>query len=107
MPDPDSDFNFTVDEFDTFYPNLQPYEDRENNRYYIAAAWEDLSSIPIDEFEIGDESRTNASRSGMNESYFNAELEPDTSYCLYLLIHNSIDGSDNVSKTLKNIISVL
>ena len=54
---------------DLIYPNVQPYESHGYNRYCIAAAWNDQNG-----FTAGDESRTMATHSGVNETYFNANL---------------------------------
>ena len=55
------DFNPNVDDFNSTYPNIQPYESRGDNRYYIAAAWNDVSEVP-NRFTAGDESRAMAMR---------------------------------------------
>ena len=86
IPNPNDEFTFEVDNFDETYPNLQPYNNRGSNKYYIAAGWNKASSIPED-FEAGDESRTTAVRNGVEENYFNAKLKPETLYCFYILIN--------------------
>ena len=87
VPDPDMDFNPEVDNFNSVYPNVQPYESREGNRYYITAAWNDVTDVP-DRFTAGDESTTMAMRSDVNETYFNAELDRFTPHCYYVVVHH-------------------
>ncbi len=76
-----------VDDFDTTYPDIQPYNNRGSNRYYIAAGWNNGSLVPED-FTIGDKSVTMAYHNGIEETYLNAELKPLTSYCFYVLINH-------------------
>ena len=87
------DFNPNVDDFNSTYPNVQPYESRGDNRYYIAAAWNDVSEVP-NRFTAGDESRTMAMRSGVNETYFNAKLDRFTPHCYYVIIHHILSIGD-------------
>ena len=73
-------------DFETEYPNVQPYDSRGNNQYYIAAGWNNELLIP-DDFSAGDKTRTTAIRNGVEENYYNAELNPETTYCLHLLLN--------------------
>ena len=95
VPDPDSNFMLGLNDFDTTYPDLQPYDDRGSNRYYIAAGWNNGSLVPED-FTAGDERVTTAFRNGIEERYFNAELKPLTTYCFYVLL-NHMSEVGNVS----------
>ena len=79
-----------VNDFDETYPNLQPHGNRGKNRYYIAAGWNNASLVP-DDFKAGDKRRTTAIRNGVEENYYNAELDTSTTYCFYLLIHHESD----------------
>ena len=99
VPDPVSDFMFIGSDFDETYPNIQPYENRGSNRYYIAAGWNNLSLVP-EEFRAGDKSRTTAIRNGIEENYLNAELKPLTTYCFYVLIHHMTDVGNVSCKLL-------
>ena len=93
VPDPDSDFDFGMDDFTSTYPNVQPYNNRGSNRYYITFAWNNVSEVP-ESFVVGDESSTTANRSGEEETYFNAELQRSTTHCTYVLVHYFPDDSD-------------
>ena len=102
VPDPARNFNFTVHDFDEAYPDLQPYENRNNKRYYIAAAWNDLSLVP-ESFNAGDRSKTTAFRNGVEENYLNARLRPLINYCFYVLIHHMADdGNVSFCSCIKN-----
>ena len=81
--EPESD---TVDDFESTYPNLQPFNDTNDVDYYITFAWNDIDSVPST-FRIGNEQRTTAIRMGNNESYFNAKLEESVQYCIYSTVH--------------------
>ena len=83
-------------DFETEYPNVQPYDSRGNKQYYIAAGWNNELLIP-DDFSAGDKTRTTAIRNGVEENYYNAELNPETTYCLHLLLnYNSEVGNVSV-----------
>ena len=100
VPDPDTNFNISVTNFDTQYPNIQPHVSRGNNRYYITAAWNDPDLVP-DTFTVGDQSNTAAVRNGTAETYHNAKLRRKTPYCIYIVVHGESDMS-NVSYVYYN-----
>ena len=50
-------FNPNVDDFTSIYPNVQPYQSRGYNRYYIAAAWNDQESLTDSQLETNQEPR--------------------------------------------------
>ena len=95
VPHPKSSFNITRDDFDTAYPNLQPYASRGSSSYYITAAWNDPNDVPKS-FKVGDKVTRTASRNGTQETYFNAKLSRDTPYCVYIMMHGRWNMS-NVS----------
>lgn len=99
VPDPISDFKLNEANFDDSYPNVQPFDLRGDNEHYITVAWNNMSAIPED-FVIGDKTTTTAIRSGIEETYLNAELDANTMHCMYVLIHYSTDGSDVSISTL-------
>ena len=96
VPNPDEGFLFEEEDFDEVYPNVQPYENRGKNRYYIAAGWNSDLFIP-DDFTVGDNSRTTAVRNGVEEAYLNARLKPLTTYCFYILLISYMPSVTNVS----------
>ena len=90
VPDPDPDFVFNEIDFITTYPNIQPYENRGDNRYYISYAWNNISEIP-ESFRVGDESRTIAIRNGLEEVYLNARLKRNEPHCFYIILQHTSD----------------
>ena len=90
-----SSFDITRDDFDTAYPNLQPYASRGSNSYYITAAWNDPNDVP-NSFNVGDEVTRIAIRNGRRETYLNAKLSRGTQYCVYIVINGRWNRS-NVS----------
>ncbi len=90
-----TDFQNEATDFETEYPNVQPYDNRGDNQYYIAAGWNNELLIP-DDFSAGDKTRTTAIRNGVEETYYNVELNPETTYCLYILL-NYVSEVENVS----------
>ena len=93
VPDPDPNFNISVTNFDTQYPNIQPYVSRGNNGYYITAAWNNHDSVPHD-FTVGDHSNSIAVRNRTKETYYNAKLKRKTPYCIYIVVHGEWNISD-------------
>ena len=85
--DPDDPFDPVNGVFEYSYPNIGPFKKGEENEYYIAAAWNDMEDVP-EQFEIGDKSTTNALRHNVMEEYYNAELDCEKDYCLYVLSHH-------------------
>ncbi len=85
VPVSDEKSTLGVEDFEIKYPNVQPYDNRGNNQYYIAAGWNNESLIP-DDFSAGDKTRTAAIRNGVEETYYNAELSTYKSYCFYVMI---------------------
>ena len=93
VPDPVSEFVFDEDDFTLTYPNIQPYENRGNNRYYITFAWNNMSEVP-EAFRAGDESRTFAIRNDIEEVYFNAKLDRNEPHCFYIVIEHTTDAAE-------------
>ena len=93
---PDSHFDIETDDFESTYPNSQPYSSHGNRDYYITAGWND--DVPAT-FEVGDETTTTATRNGNEEEYFNAKLANGRSYCIYVMVH-SLSDIGNVSRSV-------